>query len=342
MMSTSISGGIIVGEPTISALAFRSVRELLDDDGHDAAALLREVGVDPDRLHADVRVPLHRYHRALREASTTLADPTIGLTLSTRRSTAESFDLLGYLVMHSTTLGDAILRLSRYTGLWAQGIDVVVKEPPAAEVVFEFRVPASTCWPHVQSVLAGSVIVARAITRTNWQPTVVEFALPPPVDTQPFEKLFGGAVRFSAQRNRLSIDDESWRLPVSGADPRLVTHLEHTARALRVRIQPDESVEGRVREHIARHLEAEGVTLARTARALGMSRRTLQRRLAEAGVTFAGLVDEVRRELALHLLEEQRLEVKEAAFRLGFAQPSAFSRAFKRWTGHSPVAHLRA
>jgi AraC-like DNA-binding protein len=96
-----------------------------------------------------------------------------------------------------------------------------------------------------------------------------------------------------------------------------------------------------VREHIARHLEPTGVTLATTARALGMSRRTLQRRLAEQEVSFAGLVDEVRRELALHLLEKEKLEVKQAAFRLGFAQPSAFSRAFKRWTGHSPVAYTR-
>jgi AraC-like DNA-binding protein len=331
-----------VGEPTITALAFHSIRGLLDERGHDGAAALRTAGVDPDRLIAEVRVPLHRYHRAMREAADVLDDPAIGVTLSLRRPSAEAFDLLGYLAMHSQTLGDAVLRLSRYTGLWAQGIDVEVTEPPDAGLEFVFRAPSSTCWPHVQSTLAGSVLVGRAITGSAWTPSLVELALPEPTDTRTFEMALGPNLRFSASRNRITLDPDVWARPVIKADSRLIAHLESTARVLLGRLQLDDSVEGQVRDHIARHLETTGVTLAATARSLGMSRRTLQRRLAEAGATFAGLVDEVRRELALHLLEEEQLEVKEAAFRLGFAQPSAFSRAFKRWTGHSPVAHLRA
>ncbi|MGZ8336908.1 MAG: helix-turn-helix transcriptional regulator, partial [Allosphingosinicella sp.] len=74
----------------------------------------------------------------------------------------------------------------------------------------------------------------------------------------------------------------------------------------------------------------------RIARELGLSRQTLYRRLKEEGTTFAALVDGVRRRVALRLVREQALSVKQIAYRLGFSDPAAFSRAFKRWTGSSP------
>ena len=74
------------------------------------------------------------------------------------------------------------------------------------------------------------------------------------------------------------------------------------------------------------------------ARSLGLSRQTLYRRLKEEGTTFERLLDRVRRRLALRFVREQGLSVKEASYRLGFSDPAAFSRAYKRWTGSSPAA----
>jgi AraC-like DNA-binding protein len=81
-----------------------------------------------------------------------------------------------------------------------------------------------------------------------------------------------------------------------------------------------------------------GASMDAVARAVGCSRQTLYRRLREEGVTFAALVEAVRRRLAVGLLRDPKISVKEAGYRLGFAEPAAFSRAFKRWTGKSPAA----
>jgi AraC-like DNA-binding protein len=77
------------------------------------------------------------------------------------------------------------------------------------------------------------------------------------------------------------------------------------------------------------------------AKALGLSRQTLYRRLKSEGTTFEALVERVRRRLALRFIRDEGMAVKEAAWRLGFAEPSAFSRAFKRWTGKSPAEMRR-
>jgi AraC-like DNA-binding protein len=109
------------------------------------------------------------------------------------------------------------------------------------------------------------------------------------------------------------------------------------------------AIEGRVtapksafRAEVERRMEpmlASGpVRIDTLARALGCSRQTLYRRLKAEGVTFAALLDDLRRRLALRFVREQGLPVKEAAWRLGFSDPAAFSRAFKRWTGTSPGA----
>jgi AraC-like DNA-binding protein len=73
---------------------------------------------------------------------------------------------------------------------------------------------------------------------------------------------------------------------------------------------------------------------------LGLSRQTLYRRLREEGVTFEELLDKLRHRLALRYLREERMSVKAASYRLGFSDPAAFSRAFKRWTGNSPRAAM--
>lgn len=95
------------------------------------------------------------------------------------------------------------------------------------------------------------------------------------------------------------------------------------------------------RRDVEREVEAllpEGARMDAVARALGCSRQTLYRRLREERGTFEAVVEAVRRRLALRLLRDPGISVKEVAYRLGFAEPAAFSRAFKRWTGRSPAA----
>jgi AraC-like DNA-binding protein len=99
------------------------------------------------------------------------------------------------------------------------------------------------------------------------------------------------------------------------------------------------------RREVERHLEpllpAGAVRMEQVARAMGCSRQTLYRRLKAEGITFEALLDDLRRRLALRLVREPGLSVKAIAYRLGFSEPAAFSRAFKRWTGRAPRAAAR-
>lgn len=117
--------------------------------------------------------------------------------------------------------------------------------------------------------------------------------------------------------------------------------LGQVAQAIEARAapRPASALRREVERNIEQLLESpDGVRIERVARALGLSRQTLYRRLKAEGTTFEELLDGVRRRIALRLIRKEGLSVKEAAYRLGFSDPAAFSRAFKRWTGSSPTA----
>ena len=120
---------------------------------------------------------------------------------------------------------------------------------------------------------------------------------------------------------------------------RFVDFLGEVAKGIERNQRPRETP---FRDTVERHLEpllASGpIRIEEVARALGYSRQTLYRRLKAEGATFEAVLDNLRRRVALRLIREEGVAVKEAAWRLGFSDPAAFSRAFKRWTGRSPRA----
>ena len=133
------------------------------------------------------------------------------------------------------------------------------------------------------------------------------------------------------------------RVAASGGNP-FFAFLGEVARAIGTRLTEERTaarnnlLRGQVERLIEPMLDSGPVRIDAVARALGLSRQTLYRRLKAEGITFETLLDRLRRRLAIRYVREQGLPVKEAAWRLGFSDPAAFSRAFKRWTGSSPAA----
>ncbi|HTU11022.1 MAG TPA: helix-turn-helix transcriptional regulator [Allosphingosinicella sp.] len=119
---------------------------------------------------------------------------------------------------------------------------------------------------------------------------------------------------------------------------RLFGELAQAARKRRTR-RRESNIRHRVEAELEPLLAAGTIRIERVARALGCSRQTLYRRLKAEGLTFERVLDDLRRRRALKLVRDPALPVKEIAYRLGFSDPAAFSRAFKRWTGKSPRAH---
>jgi AraC-like DNA-binding protein len=116
--------------------------------------------------------------------------------------------------------------------------------------------------------------------------------------------------------------------------------VEHHAEALlAARPEPHEAVIQRVRRHLVAALHETGAeaTLSAVATKLHMSVRSLQRRLSDEGSTFDDVLEDTRRDLALRYLSDSKIAIAEVAYLLGYSEPSAFHRAFKRWTGKTPA-----
>jgi AraC-like DNA-binding protein len=153
------------------------------------------------------------------------------------------------------------------------------------------------------------------------------------------EAYFGCTLAFSADVDEIAFASEFARCPLGGADPYLNRLLVgYCAEILARRPQPVCSIRNKVENAIAPRLPHGSAQVDEIASSLGMSRRTLSRQLAAEGLTFAGILEEMRTELALQHLKDPQLSVSQIAWLLGYQEASAFTTAFKRWTGTTPSA----
>jgi AraC-like DNA-binding protein len=170
----------------------------------------------------------------------------------------------------------------------------------------------------------------------------LSFAHPRTKDIEEFERFFGCSVSFGCQENIIEMKLSDLHLQVTTADDRLLSLLRRYCEDVLSRhaAQAPPLVE-RVERLIADHLAHGEARLDTAATKLGMSSRTMSRKLAELGTSFNGIVGSLRKDLARRYLQESNLSLTEIAFLLGYTEISTFSHAFKRWTGKSPAAYRR-
>ena len=265
-------------------------------------------------------------------------DPSFGL------HTAESlragvFDVLDYAVRTAPTLGDALERLLRYSRLEHEpAIFQLCSRGTTTRIEHSFGTRAVIpCPQEAEFTLASIVVIGREIVAGGLQPIAVEFMHRMPLDTREHMRIFGVEPRFEARVNALELDAATMSRPIITADPALSRIMERQAEAaLRSIGLAEESTTERVRRMIAETLPEGRCSITTVAPKLGLSGRTLQRKLEVEGSTFGGVLDNVRRDLGLHYLRDGNLTLAEIAYLLGYSEPSPFHRAFKRWTGSTP------
>jgi len=152
-----------------------------------------------------------------------------------------------------------------------------------------------------------------------------------------YDRIFQVPVVFESEKNALLLSDDFWPTAKAALPPRCVTDvLRAHADALLEKLESSKSTRGRVEILLMPILHTGDASMDTIAGKLGLSRQTLFRKLKVEGVTFKKVLDELRHKMALHYLNEKKVSVNETAYRVGFADPTAFSRAFRRWTGSSP------
>lgn len=307
--------------------------------GLERRALLEAWGGDRALLDdPDARVPITQ-HLAL---WTHVAQSSLGLEIGARLG-VDGMGVVGFAMQHGGSVREALDWLQRFRAVVHPEVvpSVSVRhEPQGARMVFARPVPApfAQLREPVYAQAASIVAVMRALAGDDVRARFVAFPLPRPANPSRFEQWFGAPVAWGGPLLEVAFDAEVLDRPLPRADSRLFGYLASRAAELLAALPRDGDVIAPVRQQIAELLAHGEPRAAVVARRLAMSQRTLNRRLAEAGTSFAALLSEVRRTRATLLLDDRSLTCSEVGFLLGYAEPATFFRAFKRWTGHTPQA----
>ena len=271
-----------------------------------------------------------------------MRDPNYGLQLAARVSPRE-FGALAYVGLSSATLGEALGNLARYQQVHSEAwqLDLAVAQGHAT-LTSTPRVPDfAHC---VQAVETGLAIVVNAYRHfTGGRLTLKEIgfvhALSPDRNRSQIEALLGCPVTFSSNRIHISFDPASLQLPITSADDRLLKLLRaHCASILRERKRPEADVSAAVRGCLADGLSKGRAKAKLVAGDLGLTERSLHRKLAAENTSFGEILDGLRLGLAEDYLRDGALSPKQIAFLLGYADQSSFGAAYRRWTGRTPKA----
>jgi len=183
-------------------------------------------------------------------------------------------------------------------------------------------------------VIAIGVLRARRITRiARLAPIEVHFMHEQPKDITRHQQLFACPIRFGADVTQIVMSAKFLDTPMAGAEPALNELLSREADRMLASLPRARRASERVEAELSAYPDLRSASAERIARKLGMSTRTLHRKLLAEGTTYRAIIDRVRAAAALYRLEHSEQPIAEIAHALGFGSPQSFHRAFKRWTG---------
>lgn len=307
--------------------------------GLERAALLDAAALDEAALlDRDAALPLRALVAIGRAIIRGRPGSNVGLSMLARLRPA-ALGALGYALANCGTLAEALATFIRYQGFLS---DALAWHRPDPHTLIVEATPELAALGHpIETAVGLWVVLSRSLSGARWTPRAVTFRHAPLGDPREHAALFGVAPVFEAERDALVLAPGTLELAVQGAQLALQQPLRRLLEArLAVPVEPEPVASVRVE---LRHRLARGAAdKPSVARALGMSARTLARRLRDAGTSYQIVLEETRRAVALDLLGNPSLAVYELAFLLGYAEPSTFHRAFRRWTGETPDAWRRA
>ena len=305
-----------------------------------AERLLGAAGVDARRLgDKDGHVSLPEYERLHAAALELTGDPALGLHIG-ERSNFSGFEVAAGLIASAENLRSALQTYLRFQRIFGEQYGSVLTESDrTATLRYEFP-RGSAAYNRFRAELS-MVCFLRLIAHATGgagKVDVVRFEHARPAHAAEYTRLFGGAERFEQPFTGVEFRRELLDRGSVHSDPEFHSALEVLAQRRLLRFEGATSIRTRVAEYVsvAALRRGQRPNAAEIAKQLGMSPRSLRRRLNAEGVAFTQVCDEALAELAKGLLSDRGQSITGAAFALGFSDASAFHRAFKRWTGITP------
>jgi AraC-like DNA-binding protein len=332
-----------MAEPTISAGYARALLELAVSRGASRAALIQRSGIDPEQLQdQDHRIPLAKYIALMRVGKDLCSDPALALHFG-EAFDIEELSIVGLIGQACETIADAFVQLNRYSRLIADPGDlsasdrlVLQREGGQLWLVDTRKNPNDS--PEItESSFARMVCRSRRGFGESQFVKAVHVTHAAPTYRTEYDRIFQTPVFFESDKNAL-LTDEAWLTLKLPRQSRYVFGiLNERAESLLKSLENSRSTRGRVESLLLPILHGGDANMNLIASKMGLSRQTLFRKLKAEGETFERVLDELRHRMALDYLSGKKVSVKETAYLVGFSDPAAFSRAFKRWTGSSPT-----
>jgi AraC-like DNA-binding protein len=303
----------------------------------DTDALAAEIGLPPEALaHSENFIPVVALGRLFARAAEQTGLSDIGLRVGSRMS-FDQLGLVGYLLANAETVEAGLEALIRFLHLNNNAaMPYLLREERLAVLGYE---PFGPGYPGGDHLTFGSLAIVtnalRGLCGPEFRLRAVTFAYAAPPDRSAFRRFFGAPVTFDDERSAITFDAAWLARRIPGADATLRRLIERQIRLTRPpRGQP--AATDQVQRVVRTLLLAGSVSEEQVARAFGMNRRTLARRLKDAGTTFQEQLDDARSDAARSLLANSGATVASIATRLGYVRTASFSRAFRRWEGTTP------
>jgi AraC-like DNA-binding protein len=326
-------------ELTVAAGLARGLMDLAVSKGASEAELAARSGISAqDMQDVDNRIPFARYVALMRAGKELANDPALALHYGETNDMAQ-ISIVGLIAYACETMLEAMVQVNRYArlvvefdgprdrwsvvskngGMWA--VDNR-ENPNAFPELTESSLARMICGPR----RFGVTQIAKAVHVTH----------PAPAYRAEYDRIYGTPVTFDADWNAVQLD-EKWMTHKIAVQPHYVFGIlsEH-ADALLKSLENSKSTRGRVESLLMPILHKGEASMDAIAEKMGLSRQTLFRQLKAEGTNFETVLDALRHQLALQYLRGRKASVNETAYLVGFSEPAAFSRAFKRWTGMNP------
>lgn len=302
------------------------------------AQVLAAAGLEHEDLSLE-RWPIDHIARLWRAAVQCTQDPGFGLKAGSLVGPA-SFNVVSFLLQSAPTLRAAIGIVQQYQRLISDGgrFQIIAQES-SSWVVYHPRQGTLAFSPHqIEAVLAAVVAFASWVTAQPITPMRVQFSQPAIGPVQGYRAVFRCPVEFEQAFSGVLLSNATLDMALPQADAQLAQMHHQYAQARLAALSPPQALAQQLRSWIAAQLPVAVPSRSHAAQALGLSERTLARRMQSQGLDFSSLVDQARRDAALQSLAQSTRSLADIGQSLGFAEPSTFWRAFRRWTGQTPAA----
>ena len=324
--------------PTAQGGLTRLAIERLKSAGVPLGPILKRSGLTPELItEPEERLSVRSQIALLHEAASALKDDHLGFTLA-RDHDPREIGLLYYLMASSPTLGAALQRLARYSKVTNEALVFGYREGNSLNVTLSYSgVPRHLDIQQMEFCMFAAIRICRLLTGRQLVPQHFAIAHFRSEGTSEMSRFVGTKVEFGAERDEFALNIETRELPVIYADNYLNDLLLKYCEAAVVHRRGDVSqLRTKVENAISSLLPHGRVRVGDVARTLGMSERTLGRKLADEGLNFTDVLQDLRRDLAIRYLDDRKLRISKIAWLLGFKEVGAFTHACKRWTGKTP------